>query len=311
MPEVYTKDKNGNFKKLGNVDTSNLLSTVNEKELDSYLKEFWNETKCGKHPELAKKHKDILKITMIAHPKDLFEQLNSNRFNFSNFGPLNLHNFLKDSKLDSYLKPEYIGKCLDVHTSQPDIGKGEFLLVSCFKNINFNLESGDLIDDEGRRIEVKGVHSSLGGNSDKFKMMNSSLMFSLYRIFNTNGDSKSLTMENISNLEQILKENKEKQKPVMLLLQNRKQEDNNLANAMVELFNEKGNLLKVIAASHLYNYLKVQNANFLFAINTDKMIFSGFSTPKDLNHAYSLLDNFTINGWATGNTGISISLKKG
>ena len=92
----------------------------------------------------------MLERNLIAKPEDLFEQLNSNKFTFQNFGPIKLVSFLKKAKLDSYLKPEYVEDALKVTTPQPAIGKGEFLLVSCFKNINFAQESGDLIDDAGQ-----------------------------------------------------------------------------------------------------------------------------------------------------------------
>ena len=73
MPEIYTKDNNGNFKSLGNVDTNSL---VNTSVLDKCIKKFWTEKKSGKHPQLAKKHKEILLQDLIAKPEDLFEQLN-------------------------------------------------------------------------------------------------------------------------------------------------------------------------------------------------------------------------------------------
>ena len=316
MPEIYTKDQNGNFKSLGNVNVSNLIDTSS---LDKYLKDFWSDNKSGKHTEMAKKHKDLLERHLIAKPEDLFEQLNSNKFTFQNFGPMKLVNFLSKSKLDSYLKPEYVDDALKITTPQPAIGKGEFLLVSCFKNINFSDTIGDLVDDEGRRIEVKGSHASIGGVKG-FDQMNKSIMFSIYNLFGTNPDFDNFTMECAKDLQQKLEDNADPRKKVMLLLQNNHDKSNHLADEMVELFEnkmvsateeEKENLLlNIVAAAHLYAYLKLQKANFLFSIN-DKL-FAGFEAPSTLKQSYkTIIDNFKVNGWTTGNRGITFTLKAG
>lgn len=307
MSEIYTKDKNGNLKSLGDVDLSKIKSTVSNQDLQKYLDEFWSDKKCGKHPELKAKHKSILLEDLNVTPSDLFEQLNKNKFIFQNFGPISFNKFLSKSKLDSYLKPEYVTHALSVTTHQPAIGKGEFLLVSCFKNINFSSTSGDLIDDDGNRIEVKGSHSSIGGPK-LFKAMNKSIMFSIYRLFNTNPDYQDFTMDCATELEAYLKNNPEKIKPVMLLLQNNKQESNSLANEMVTLFKEKGHLLEIVAAAHLFAYLKMQKANFLFAVNDQ--LFAGFSAPNNLEQSFEIIKHFKVNGWTTGNTGITFTLKK-
>lgn len=307
MAEIYTKDSNGNLKSLGNADINQVKTAVNGAELSKCLKEFWTEKKCGKHPELMAKHKAMLLQDCLVEPEDLFEQLNQNKFNFQNFGPLKLGDFLKKAKLDSYLKPEYLQHALSVTTHQPAIGKGEFLFVSCFKNINFSFESGDLIDDEGKRIEVKGQHAPIGGPKG-FKQMNKSIMFSIYRLFGTNPDFPDFTMDCANELEELLKKNPSATKKVMLLLQNNERESNVLANEMTELFNETGHLLETVAAAHLYAYLKLQKANYLLALN-DKL-FAGFAAPQTLKQAYDITKNFKINGWTTGNRGITFTLKK-
>lgn len=311
MPEIYTKDNYGNFKSLGDVNVGNLIDTST---LDDYLKDFWSDNKSGKHSDMAKKHKDILEKTLIAKPKDLFNQLNNNRFVFQNFGPYKISNFLRKAKLDSYLDSKYVEEALKVITPQPAIGKGEFLLVSCFKNIKFAEESGDLIDDKGNKIEVKGSHAPIGGLKG-FDQMNKGIMFSIYNYFGTNPDSVDLTMECATDLQSKLENNKDNINKVMLLLQNNSKKSNHLANEMVELFNNeidtsenKPNLLlNIVAAAHLFAYLKIQNANFLFAIN-DK-IFAGFEAPKNLKQSYEIIrKNFKVNGWTTGNRGITFTL---
>ena len=307
MAEIYTKDNNGNLKSLGDADISKVKTIVNGAELSKFIKDFWTDKKSGKHPELMNKHKAILEADLLVSPKDLFEQLNSNKFIFQNFGPVNIADFLRKAKLDSYLKPEFVNHALNVTTHQPAIGKGEFLLVSCFKNINFAFESGDLIDDDGNRIEVKGNHAPIGGPKG-FKQMNKSLMFSIYRLFNTNPDSNDLTMDCAKDLEKKLIDNPSLVRQTMLFLQNNIKESGVLANQMTELFNEKHNLLNIIAAAHLFAYLRLQKANFLLAIN-DKA-FAGFKAPDNLKQSYDIIQHFNVNGWFTGNRGITFTLKK-
>lgn len=316
MPEIYTKDQNGKLKSLGNVNVGNLIDTST---LEKYLKSFWSDNKSGKHSEMAKKHKDLLEHHLIAKPEDLFEQLNANKFTFQNFGPIKLVSFLKKAKLDSYLKPEYVEDALKVTTPQPAIGRGEFLLVSCFKNINFSQESGDLIDEQGRKIEVKGNHAPIGG-ANGFDQMNKGIMFSIYNLFGTNPDSVDFTMKCSKDIQQKLEDNKDTRKQVMLLLQNNHNKSNHLADEMVEIFNDKIKtgqnkekeylLLNIVAAAHLFAYLKIQNADFLFSVNST--MFAGFERPKTLEESYeTIIKYFKVNGWTTGNTGITITLDKG
>jgi hypothetical protein len=293
---------------------------IDKSELDGLIHDFWSNGKSGKHnsSDLEKIHKDILDRDLLVNPSDLFEQLNVNKFTFQDFGPIKLSSFLSKSKLDSYLNSEYIEDALKVKTAQPAIGKGEFLLVSCFKNINFSNESGDLVDTDGNKIEVKGSHSCIGGSAG-FDQMNKSIMFSIYNVFNTNPDFDSLTISCSNDLQNKLANNPSLVKKVMLLLQNNHNKSNSLAAEMEKLFNEKINgnsneqtnlLLNIVAAAHLFAYLKLQKANFLFAIND--RVFSGFSSPNSLDKSYDIIiKHFKINGWTTGNTGITFTLKAG
>lgn len=317
MADVYVK-KDGEFQKVGDADINIVRNSVNEAELMKYLKEFWTEKKGGKHSDLIKKHKAILVNDLLVSPKDLFEQLNKNTFIFQNFGPFKLNSFLKNAKLDSYLKPEYVQHTLEVTTPQPSIGKGEFLLVSCFNNINFANEAGDLTDNDGNRIEVKGNHAPIGGPKG-FDQMNKGIMFSIYYLFGTSPDYNDFTMSCSKDLQEKLKDNREKISDTMKLLQNNHTKSNELAKAMTDIFNDKLNtgkkeeqeylLLNIVAAAHLYAYLKMQNANFLFSINESR--FAGFETPKTLEQSYNIIFKyFDVNGWTTGNKGITMTLKE-
>lgn len=309
MEKVYTKDKDGNFKELGEIDVNDVRATINRNELKKCIDNYWTDKKCGKHIGIGEKHEEILLKDLLVKPQDLFEQLDKNTFTFQNFGPMKLSQFLAKSKLDSYLKPSYLKDALTVTTPQPAIGQGEFLLVSCFKNINFSDKSGDLVDTDGNKIEVKGNHSSIGGVKG-FKQMNKSIMFSIYRLFETNPDYDSFTMDCANDITEYLRKYPDRTKKVMLLLQNIDKESNNLANEMVEKFNanDQSKLLEIVAASHLFAYMKFQNANFLFALNDE--LFAGFKAPQTFEQAYDIIKNFKINGWTTGNRGISFTLKK-
>lgn len=312
MAELYTKTKDGQFKKIadvGNDQAHQISNEINKEDLKKELANFWTAEKSGKHKDIASKHGTILIKDLLVKPGDFFEQANKNKFIFSEFRPIPLSKFLQKAKLDSFVKPEYVEDCLKVVTSQPAIGKGEFLLVSCFKNINFNKESGDLIDSEGHRVEVKGARAALGSTySGNYKTMSKDLTYSIFSQFDTNPGGESLTIEAFDDLEKLLKNNGSKLKDVMNLLQNTDYTDRKVLKEMIALFNQVGHLKEIVAASHLYQYLKNQEASYLIALN-DKM-FAGFKSPSSVKEAYIIIkDNFKVTGWTSGNSGISITLK--
>ena len=305
--ELYTKDKEGNLKKLGNVKDDQLKNiTTDGEDISTFVKNYWTSEKCGKHKDLASKHESILAKDLKVPAKDFFEQVSQNHFVFQNFGPYSLNDFLKKARLDRFVKPEYLEDCLKVTTPRPTIGKGEFLLAANFSNINFSKESGDLMDSSGNRIEVKGKHSYLGGN-EKFRELNDSQMFAIFNIFSVKPEGKDLTIDSIEKLQKLLLQNKEQTKKVMMLLQNLRNPSESLANQMVELFNQSEDLKTTIAASHLFAYMRLQKANFLFALNDNT--FSGFAAPKNLKEAFEIMRKFNINAWMIGNSGISITVK--
>ena len=275
-------------------------------ELKTAVEQYWTDIKSGKHHELASTHEAILAKDLKVTPADFFEQVSKNQFIFQNFGPYSLSDFLKKARLAQYVIPEYLEDCLKVTSPRPTIGRGEFLLAANFSNINFAQNSGDLIDSNGNRIEVKGKHANLGGEGP-YKQMNQSLLFSIFNIFKTKPESKDLSIESIEKLQKLLKDNSQQTKQVMLLLQNIENQSQSLANQMVELFNSKDDLKTTIAAAHLLAYMKYQKANFLFALNDNT--FSGFAAPKNLAEAYEIMTHFNINAWITGNRGISITVK--
>lgn len=310
MSEVYVK-KDGEFKSLGDVNDSQLARISNNANLEriqKYLDSFWTKEKLGKHEDLKAKHGTILLKDLKADPKDFFEQLNENTFIFQEFGPIALKSFLKKAKISEFVNDSYIDDCMKVVTPQPAIGRGEFLFAATFKNINFADGQGDLIDTSGNRIEVKGKHANFGG-SKELKQMNQSLMYSVFSLFETNTESKDMTLDTIDEIQNLLLKNKQKAKNVFSLLQNLENPSGNLTNQMFSFFNESGDLRLTIAAAHFLTYMKIRKADFLLALNDN--VFWGFKSPNNLQEAAQTMKNFNINGWMTGNKGISFTVKNG
>ena len=311
MAEIFTKDNNGEMQKVGNVSAdqfSRIQNDANIGDIKKELDDYWTEEKCGKHSDLKAKHGTILLKNLKVPASDFFEQVKDNYFKFQNFGPISMSAFLKKAKLDLYVQPSYVEDCLKVTTPRPAIGRGGFLFVANFNDINFSKERGDLIDTDGNRIEVKGKHANFGSDGP-YKQMNQSLMYGIYSLFGTNTESKDLTLETMEDLERLMLKNPQKQSKVLALLQNLKNPSASLTNQMVELFNSTHDLKLVIAATHFLTYMKVQKANYILVLNDN--VFWGFKTPSNLEQAAEIMKNFNINGWMTGNKGISFTVKNG
>lgn len=326
MAEIFTKNSNGEVEKIGTVSNDQLARIKNDADISSiksYLDSFWTDKKKGKYPDMAQKHGTIILKDLKSDAADFFKQLEHNTFTFQEFGPFSWKSFLKNAKLDTLVDDKYLEDCLQVKAGKrPEIGRGEFLFVASFSNINFASKSGDLIDNEGNRIEVKGKHSNLGGENQGFQQFNSSILTAIYSAFGTNGptrtdhdndkdktNAKDLTLDIIDDLQKKIIDNPQKAKHVMKMLQNRVDHPEGLANKMVELFNSKHDLKHVIAASHLLTYTQLQRANFILALNDN--VYWGFKAPKNLEEAYEIMQHFNINAWLTGNKGISVTVNNG
>lgn len=312
MAELYTKTKDGQFKKIGDVDNSqanHIKTDINSDTLKNELLQYWTTEKSGKHKNLANKHYTVLKNTLKADPSDYFEQVKSNTFSFGDGELHKIGNLLSLAKLKEYVSPDYIKACFDVSVPRPAIGRGEFLLVASFGNLNFSAKSGDLVDTDGNRIEFKGVRAPLGGG-DAFSMMAPKKLISIYSVFDGHkNDYNSLSKEAIDDLTTIALRNTSRVKNLMKQLQNTDEHDDVLARKMADAFLQSHDLATTIAAAHLYKYLKIMRANYLFAIN--KTDYASFKAPNSYEEAFKLIKNhFSVSGWNEGNTGISITLEK-
>lgn len=275
--------------------------------LEKNLKNFWTDKKRGKHKDLISKHEYVLKKNLLVDSDELFKQISKNKFLLTNFESIKIDTLLRKSKLDSFLKSNYIKDCMSITTPRPAIGKGEFLMVSIFGNLYFSKKSGDLVNEQNKVMEIKGIRGRLGGDVG-FKQMNKDIMFSVYRLFNTNPDHKDLSKECIEDLSERLKDNKKLAPRFFYLIQNIENNSKSLAKKMSDLYTKTNNLLYTIAAGHLYSYTILQKIDYFLVFNDRELM--GFNAPKNIEEAYKALGNFNIGGWTTGSKGVSITLKK-
>lgn len=279
-------------------------------DIKKYLDLYWTDKKLGKHKTMKEKHGEIILKDMKVTPEELFKSLNNNKFKLGNFGPSRIDEILKNSKLDDDLSEAYIKDSLAVTTTRPSIGKGEFLFASLFSNIGFSKESGDLIDlKTDEKIECKGKRATLGnGQGDKFKSFTKSLMFSILKYLKINDISPDdLKTDYVQILKKRIGSNDKALAKVFIALQNLSNEYVPLGEQCVKLYKEKKQFLGVIAASHLYTYMNVEEADYLLALNDKK--FMMFIKPTNLQEAYSIIEHFDIHGWTIGDFGVKVTLK--
>ena len=291
-------------------------------ELYDKLKNYWN-GKLGKYgDELVREHAKELKAYSIASISDIIDHLEQNKFRLETYGKTSWSKFLNIAKLSEYLRPGYITDALAITTHQPAMGQGEFLFVSCFKNIAINSESGDLIDTSTKeKIEFKGNRSSFSGESkanikfktlddkemDDNKVMNDNVMYSICSLFDIVENSKgSFDREFCKMIDGKLKEQPEMIDKVINICQNIKPESHTITKMFTQLYKEKEDLYHVVAAMHCYTYLKLQKTNWLVVTNDSG--FAIFKAPEDAEDAWSIVKQLKLGTWGKGNKSIEISL---
>lgn len=279
-------------------------------DIKKYLDVYWTDKKLGKHKTMKEKHGELILKNMKVTPDELFKSLKNNKFKLGNFGPSKIDGILKNSKLHDDLDETYIKDSLAVTTTRPSIGKGEFLFASLFGNIGFSTESGDLIDlKTDEKIECKGKRATLGnGQGEKFKSFTKSLMFSILKYLKINDISpEDLKTDYVQILKKRIGNNEKALTKVFIALQNLNDEYEPLGAQCLELYKEKKQFLRVIAACHLYTYMSVEKADYLLALNDKK--FMMFIKPTNIQEAYSIIENFDIHGWSIGDFGVKVTLK--
>lgn len=277
--------------------------------LNTLLPKFWTRQKCGKHEGLANQHGMLLLKNLLVKPEDLFEQLDKNIFKFQSFSKIGWGDFLSRASLSEYLKDGYVNDALNVTTARPAIGKGEFLFASCFSNIGFSKDKGDLVDMQtGKRIEVKGIRSTLSGDGKLYKQMNKGIIYSVFSLFDTSAQYGHFNRDCAEELDELIKQKPDKLRNVLVILQNldHAHENTGIANSFAKLYQIKPNLFNVVGAMQLYTYMRVQKADFLMMTNDSG--FCCFARPEQPIDAYNIVDSVKLSSWETGNRGMTIGV---
>lgn len=276
-------------------------------ELRDLLVKYWTAEKCGKHTDLANQHGMILLKNLLVSPEDCFAQFEQNVFKFMPFSKISWNDFLKRANLSEYLRPSYVHDALNVTTTRPAIGKGEFLFASCFKNIGFSNEAGDLVDlTNGAKIEFKGIRSNLSGDGAKYRQMNKSLMYSVFALFDTNKEYEHFNKAAAKEIDELLNTDPNKIVKVLELLQNISNSSRTIAQQFGKLYSLHPDLFNIVGAMQLYIYLHVQKASFL--VMTNDQGFCCFKTPETPEEAYNIIDNLKLSTWYAGTCSMSIGI---
>lgn len=287
-----------------------IKNDVSKDTITEYLNKFWTEKKLGKHSDMIEKHEQIVMKNLKIDAETFFKDLSKTTFKPGNVGPYNLYSILNKTSLEDDLHPEYIEDCLNVTTTRPAIGKGEFLFAASFANIGFAKDNGDLIDIKtGKSIECKGVNSVIGnGHSGQYKTMTKSLIYAITKMLDANDLSATYLNADFANeIKKRIGTNEKLMKKFFLITQNLENENEGIANACVKVYLEKKYLLKTMAAAHLYIYMNLEKADYLLAINGKK--FQMFEKPTSVAAAYEIIEKFDISGWKEGDCGVKVTLK--
>lgn len=286
-------------------------------DMNELLQEYWTKTKCGKHnpKDLIMEHGLRLKTYAIVDVEDIMEQIKKNDYSIDSMPRTSWSKFLKEAKLDDYLKPEYVQSALDVQLGRPAIGVGEFLFVSCFGNLAFASESGDLIDTKRKkRIEFKGNRSTFSGDAEnvQYLEMNKGILSTIsaqFAEYKSVENGSSFNREFCKVIDDKLKDYPDKIEMIISLCQNvsvKGKPSNKLTEMFSTLYRDKGDLFYVVAAMHCYAYLTAQKADYLMMAN-DKG-YMCCETPKDALDAWKIVRNLNVTSWAIGKKGFSVSL---
>lgn len=308
MPNITLDGKTVNVDQ----NTAQSIKNLSEKpDLRELLDKFWTKEKAGRHPDIKKDHEDILLKTLRVDPEYLNNDLLNNKLKLRNL-TAPVESILRNSKLSGDLSSNYIPLCMNVTSERPAIGKGEFLFVASFSNIGFSPDHGDLIDlDNKARIEVKGVSAVLGNSQNqRYKPMSEPLMRAVFRLLEIDDVAKQdhyLNPEVAKKIKEKIGLDRNKAKQIFTFLQNLRNENEALAASAVEVYFREKQLIRTVAAMHLYAYMKLEKNSFFLILNDKK--FSIFESPKSLSDAYEIIDELSLKSWHQGEYGIKVTLR--
>ena len=306
-------DLNLNGKSL-NVDgetAQQIKNLASSSELESLVNEYWTNDKLGKHSELKAEHLDILQKCLLIEPEIFKQDLFKNKLNLRNLES-SISSILTNTKLNGDLRNSYLRMCLDVTTDRPAIGKGEFLFAASFSNIGFSKDTGDLIDlDTKEKIEVKGISATLGNSQNKkMRAMTGQTMYTIFKQLGIDDVARTdyyLSEENAKKIKVAIGLDHDKARSVFTYLQNLRNENEALANAAVQLYFEKKQLIRTVAAMHLFTYMKIENNDYLLILNDRDFMLS--KAPSTLAESYNIVDKLIVKPWHQGEYGIKVTLR--
>lgn len=308
MPEINLNGKSINVDQTTAQQMKNLAA---KPDLNALVNEYWTEEKLGKHTELKGDYLEILQKTLVVEPEIFKNDLFNNRFNLREVrSPIT--GILTNTKLNGDLRSSYLSMCLGVTTERPAIGKGEFLFAASFSNLGFSGETGDLIDlDTKAKIEVKGISAVLGNaQNGKFRQMSAETMRTVFRTLEIIDVPKNeyYLSENVAKkIKTAIGLDRDKAKQIFTYLQNLRKENEAIARDAVQLYFDKKQLIRTVAAMHLYAYMKLEQNDFLLILN-DKDFYMAKS-PDTLYDAYDIIDKLSVKPWHQGEYGIKVTLR--
>lgn len=299
---------NGSQTRVDDETAQRIVNIVKKPKIVDFLNSYWTDEKLGKHPDLKDDHGDILSKTLIVDPDEFKRDIDKHILKLGNMSG-DLDDLIRGS-IDGDLKQSYIPMSMAVTTSEPAIGKGEFLFASLFSNIGFSENAGDLIDLHTKsRIEVKGISAPLGnGKNQRFKQLSRNLMGTVARALEINDMSEwNLDEENANKIKKGIGLDKQRAARVFTYLQNINHENEGMARTATELYFEKKQLIRTVAAMHLLAYMTVEKDDYILIVNDKR--FSMFKTPANLQEAYSIVEKLNIKPWRVGDYGIKVTLR--
>ncbi len=290
---------------------------MNSSSLNTLLPNFWTKEKSGKHtPEdLANLHGVLLLKNLKVEPTMFFDEIID--FKFGPISKTSWSEFLNIAQISEYLKPNYVNDALHITTPRPAIGIGEFLFVSCFKNIGFAKTSGDLIDlNTNELIECKGNRAVLSGdNNSVYKEMNDSVMTTICSIFNENLGTDHFNRDAAKEISRLIGKDKDKTLHVFRHLQNLINPIESTAINFAKLYQtENDDLFTVVGAMQIYIYMNLNRGNkknpiypaYLMMANDDG--FCCFKRPTTAAEALLIAQNVKLSSWGTGYRGMSVGI---
>ena len=119
--------------------------------------------------------------------------------------------------------------------------------------------------------------------------------------------NESVSEENAKKIKQAIGLDRDRARTVLTHLQNLRNENESLARASVDLYFDKKQLIRTVAAVHLYSYMRVEKDDYLLILNDSE--FSLFKSPSNLYEAYEIVNALSVKPWHQGEYGIKVTLR--